>query len=78
MNETFKSYNLEIVGIILDYTAASAGLEGPDLIALQKQANVALLDKLGQQKRALAFWSGEPVEPQVHHAQAVLQPVGGI
>lgn len=73
---TFKSYNLEIMGIILDYAAAASGLEGPDLINLRKQENAALFDKLSQQKRALAFMSGEPVEPEVHYAGAVLQPRG--
>lgn len=75
---TFRSYNLEIMGIILDYAAAASGLEGPELIALRKQENAALFDKLNQQKRAIAFIAGEPVAPEVHYAAAVLYPKGGL
>lgn len=75
--ETFDKYFVEIQMAMRRYQRTSAGLSGPELLALRREENEALLDILHQQKRALALAAGEPVEPMTQFAKSIVTGMGG-
>lgn len=54
-----------------------AALNGADLLERRRRGHAELMEILRQQKRALDFHAGVPVEPEAHEAGAVLLPMFG-
>ncbi len=46
----------------------------PDVLAVKRALNQALIDACAKHKRVYAYQAGEKVEPVAHEAQAILFP----
>lgn len=71
---TFRNFSLELMAIILDHAASGNGLEGQELLEHRKAENAALVDKLKQQRRALSFFGGEDVPPEMQFGNVIMVP----
>ena len=54
-----------------------SNLTGKELLDRRRKGHEELIDILRQQKRALDYHAGEKIEPETHHAAAVLLPALG-
>jgi hypothetical protein len=76
--ERLVLFKKELDDIKRQWEIAAIGHTSKDAIEVQRKMNAALLDKIKQQDRWLAFVTGEKVEPEVHFGAAVLLPAGGM
>lgn len=75
--EIFDHHTMEIEYIIREYQEKMQEIEDVELLKLRREMNARLIDVLTQQKRALDFMAGDPVEPRVHFGESILLPAFG-
>jgi hypothetical protein len=76
--ERLVLFKKELDDIRRQWEIAAIGHTSKNAIEVQRKMNAALLDKIKQQDRWLAFAAGEKVEPEAHFGEAVLLPAGGM
>lgn len=75
--EIFDHHTMEIEYIIREYQEKTQGIDSVELLKLRRDMNTKLIDLLTQQKRALDFMAGDPIEPRVHFGESILLPAFG-
>ena len=77
-SDVYDRYFIEIQMVLRRYQHTAAKLDGDlaKLLVLRREENEALRDLLEQQRRALAFAAGEPVEPTVQFAKSIVSGRG--
>jgi len=73
-----EEMDLELQRIIIEYNNRRLGIVGKEnLVAIWKEENAVLEQKVKDHARLLKFIMGEPYEPVAHVAEGVLIGVGG-
>jgi hypothetical protein len=71
-------FKKELERTMREWGVAAIGHAGKDVIEIHRKMNAELLERIRLQERELALMMGEKIEPEVHFAEAVLLPAGGL